>query len=85
MASNAEAVEALLRAGANLEVRAGRGLTPLHMAALLGHAEAIEALLQVGADPKELTTDGKLPFDLIKDEQLKGTDAYWKLYEARFE
>ena len=85
MASNAEAVEALLRAGANLEVRAGRGLTPLHMAALLGHAEAIEALLQVGADPKELTTDGELPFDLIKDEQLKGTDAYWKLYEARFE
>ena len=74
MASNAEAVEA----------RARRGITPLHTAALLGHAEAIEALLQVGADPKGLTSDGKLPFDLIEDEQLKGTNAYWKLYQSQF-
>ena len=85
MVSNAEAVEALLRAGANLEVRARRGMTPLHWAASAGRAEAIEALLYFGADPGEMTSDGKLPFDLIEDEQLKGTDAYWKLYEARFE
>ena len=47
---------------------------------------AIEALLQVGADAKALTTAGKLPFDLIKnDAQLKETDGYWKLNQARFE
>ena len=74
-----------LQAGADANARAGGDITPLHPAALLGHAEAIEALLQVGADPKELTSDGELPFDLLKDdEQLKKTNAYWKLYQARF-
>ena len=38
------------------------------------------------ADAKALTTAGKLPFDFIKDNtQLKKTDGYWKLYQARFE
>ena len=73
-----------LQAGADANTRAGGDITPLHTAALLGHAEAIEALLQVGADPKGLTSDGKLPFDLIEDEQLKGTNAYWKLYQSQF-
>ena len=83
---NAEAIEALAAAGANLETRNESGLTPLHRAAAFGNAEAIEALLQAGADPKALTTTGKLPFDLIKDdEQLKETDGYWKLNQARFE
>ena len=49
-------------------------------------AETIEVLLQAGADPKALTTAGKLPFYFIKDNaQLKKTDGYWKLYQARFE
>ena len=83
---NAEAIEAIAAAGANLETRNESGLTPLHRAAAFGNAEAIEALLQAGADPKALTTTGKLPFDLIKDdEQLKETDGYWKLNQARFE
>ena len=79
----AESVAALAAAGADLEARVeNNGFTPLHMAY---NAEAIEALLQVDADPKELTSDGELPFDLLKDdEQLKKTNAYWKLYQARF-
>ena len=83
---NAEAIEALIAAGANLEARSESGFTPLHEAAYFGKAETIEALLRAGADPKALTTAGKLPFDLIKDnEQLKRTDGYWKLNQARFE
>ena len=83
---NAEAIGALATAGANLEARSESGFTPLHEAAYFGKAETIEALLRAGADPKALTTAGKLPFDLIKDnEQLKRTDGYWKLNQARFE
>ena len=83
---NAEAIGALATAGANLEARDESGYTPLHWAAYFGKAETIEALLRAGADPKALTTAGKLPFDLIKDnEQLKRTDGYWKLNQARFE
>ena len=86
LAGNAEIVVALATAGANLEARSEGGLTPLHAAAARGKAEAIEALLQAGADPKALTRNGELPFDLIKDiDQIKGTDAYWKLNDARFE
>ena len=81
-----EAIGALATAGANLEARSESGFTPLHEAAYFGKAETIEALLRAGADPKALTTAGKLPFDLIKDnEQLKRTDGYWKLNQARFE
>ena len=82
----AETIGALATAGANLEARDESGYTPLHWAAYFGKAETIEALLRAGADPKALTTAGKLPFDLIKDnEQLKRTDGYWKLNQARFE
>ena len=85
-AGHTEAIEALIAAGANLEVRSELGLTSLHWAANFGDAETIEVLLQAEADAKALTTDGKLPFDFIKDNtQLKKTDGYWKLYQARFE
>ena len=78
---NAETIEVLLQAaGANLEARAEGGLTPLHWAANFGDSETIEVLLQEGADAKALTSDGELPFDLLKK-----TDGYWKLYQARFE
>ena len=83
---DAGTMEALLQAGANLEARSESGSTPLHEAASFGNAETIEVLLQEGAEAKALTTAGKLPFDLIKDnEQLKRTDGYWKLNQARFE
>ena len=75
-----------LQAGMDPEARAEGGLTPLHWAANFGDSETIEVLLQEGADAKALTSDGELPFDLLKDdEQLKKTDGYWKLYQARFE
>ena len=42
--------------------------------------------LQAGADPNARDNDGKLPFYYAEDnDQLKGTDAYWKLNDARFQ
>ena len=44
------------------------------------------ALLNVGADGTVTNEEGKTPWDLAKDnDQLKGTDAYWALNDARFE
>ena len=81
----AEVVTALLEAGANLEARDESGKTPLHPAALGGTAEAVMALLGAGADPKVRNNSDELPFDYARDnEKLQGTDAYWKLNEARF-
>ena len=82
----AETVTALLEAGADLEARNGIGSTPLHVAALTGTAEVLTALLEAGADPNARDSNGKLPFDYARDnDQLKGTDAYWKLNDARFQ
>ena len=43
-------LEALLRAGADREARAGDGNTPLLLAVYEGQAAAVEALLGAGAD-----------------------------------
>ena len=85
LGGNAEAMTVLLEAGANLEPRDESGNTPLHWAALGGNAEAVMALLGAGAHPKVRNNSDELPFDYARDnEKLQGTDAYWKLNEARF-
>ena len=80
---NAEAVTALLDAGADPNIRGEAGMTPLHGA---GTAGAVAALIEAGADPNAGDNDGKLPVDYAADnEQLKDTDGYWKLNDARFQ
>ena len=90
------AIKALLAAGASLEARDEDGNTPLHRAAKYAkgyvssdedpHAgDAIEALLDAGASPLARNAEGKTPWDLAQaNEKLKGSDAYWRLNEARF-
>ena len=79
-------VNALLKAGANVNARDKYGLTPLHRAAVLSETPAVvDALLKAGADAAARDRAGKTPFDYAKENSaLKGTDAYWRLNEARF-
>ena len=86
---------ALLDAGANVDARDEDGNTPLHWAANynidLGdnsprHAgDAIRPLLEAGANPNATNAAGRTPWDLAQEnEQLRGTDAYWRMNDARF-
>jgi len=47
------------------------GLTPLHVAASLGKARVVEVLLSLGADPRARTSDGQLPADMAKSDDLR--------------
>src|SRR5580765_2025171 len=55
--NNEEAVNLLLRAGADAKARNRYGATPLSEAVTSGSAAMVEALLKAGADPKTLTTE----------------------------
>ncbi|KXZ50826.1 hypothetical protein GPECTOR_15g512 [Gonium pectorale] len=58
---HAEAVRALLSAGANKDAVVPNGLTPLHMAASNGHMEVLRALLAVGANKEAVDMYGQTP------------------------
>ena len=96
--SRAEAragIETLIAAGANVDARDERGDTALHLAAqhsysgryYLSHADhAIEALLDAGANATARNAAGRTPWDFAQaNESLSGSDAYWRLNEARFD
>ena len=84
--ANPTVVTVLLEAGASLEARTENGSTPLHKAAVNGNPAVVITLLDAEADPKAKTTDGKTAFDLMQEnDKLKGTDAYWRLNDLRFE
>ena len=45
----------------------------------------VDTLLKAGADAGARDRIGRTPFDFAKkNSKLKGTDAYWRLNEARF-
>ncbi|WP_420011980.1 ankyrin repeat domain-containing protein [Tateyamaria sp.] len=82
----AEAIGALLNAGADLDARNEDGSTPLHQAARKGQKDVVGALLNSGADPRALDKLGRTPFDVIPDgAPLVGTSAYWRLHDARWD
>jgi ankyrin repeat protein len=58
------AVGALLKAGANVEARAGDGTTALMMAAGYGYDDIVRVLLDGGADPRARGPQGMSALDL---------------------
>ena len=86
LSGHAEAVWALVKAGADPDPRTKHGNTPLHQAAYSGHAEAIGALLKGGADPGARDDNGNTALDLIPgDSPLVGTALYRRLNDARWD
>ncbi len=90
---NPEVIAALLAAGIDPDVQDEDGDTPLHDAAgasltytELHAGEAIEVLLDAGADATIRNAADRTPWDVAQEnEALRGSDAYWRLNDARFD
>lgn len=79
---NAPVVEALVRAGADLEQTDNTGRTPLHAAAQ-SHPEVFPMLLRLGADPNARDANGKTPLDYaLVNRSLEGLPEVRQLREA---
>ncbi|KAK7473731.1 hypothetical protein BaRGS_00035006, partial [Batillaria attramentaria] len=61
---NDKAVDLLLKAGANIEAKDGRGIRALHLASRGGNEKIIQILLKYGADVSATTQDGQTPSDI---------------------
>ena len=84
---NPDTIDTLIRHGSKVNARNENGKPPLHWAAEHNeNLDIIDALLDGGADATLKDGDGKTAFDLIdEDSPLHGTDAYWRLNDARLE
>ena len=80
-------IEALLKAGADIEARANTGLTPLMLAATGNfNPKIIETLLKADANAKAKDKEEKTAFDYAKEnEKIYKTKAYWNLNDAQYE
>jgi ankyrin repeat protein len=59
--SNAEIIKVLIEMGADVNVIESNGLTPLHMAVIVGDVEIVEALASGGADVDAVEYNGCTP------------------------
>ena len=85
-----EAIEALLKVGADVEARDSHDWTPLMEAASARWNEnpevIVEMLLKAGANAKTKDKKGKTAADHAKDnEKIYKTKVYWKLNQAQYE
>ncbi len=64
-----EAVEILVRNGANLNATDYAGNTPLHIAAEMGYREIVQILCSNGADTTLKTLEGKTAADIAKEKR----------------
>jgi uncharacterized protein len=76
----------LIDAEANLEASFGEGVTALSLAAAVNREpDVLHMLLDAGADGTARDKDGRTAFDWASENTaLRGTDAYWRLNDARF-
>ena len=61
---NIEAVKQHLAAGADVNVKDARGMTPLHLATSNGQKEIVEPLIAAGADVNAKMNNGMTPLDV---------------------
>jgi ankyrin repeat protein len=66
-----KAMKKALREGANVNVIAARGWTPLHWTAVHGYKECSSELLKAGADPNIATRNDKTPLDWARSMEHK--------------
>jgi ankyrin repeat protein len=57
--NDAQLVDRLIRAGADVKAANRYGITPLYLAGVNGNAAIIEKLLNAGADPNAVSTEGE--------------------------
>ena len=78
-------INALVEAGADVNVKNGAGSTPLHWAALNAHKAAVLALLSKGASPVAVNDADNTPFDEAKGRGHAGiADIIKHLIEKKF-
>jgi ankyrin repeat protein len=71
-AGHKDVVDALFAEGAEVNTVNDVGDTPLHQAVWRGHKDVVQALLQRGADSQVKNKDGKMAYDLARDDEIKG-------------
>ena len=83
-ASDLANVNLCLEAGADVNARTEKGVTPLQLAATYNKNLAIIAsLLDAGAAANVRDSVGMLPFDRAQNNPaILGSDAYWRLNDA---
>jgi ankyrin repeat protein len=67
--SSVDLAKSLLAAGADVNAKSKKGVTPLMIAAAHDNPPLISLFLQHGADPNIKTPDGKTALDIAKDNQ----------------
>ena len=79
---NTQVIEALVRAGADLEQAHESGRTPLHAAAQT-HPAVFPLLLRLGADPNVRDANGKTPMDYaLENRSLEGLPEVRRIRES---
>ena len=86
--NNSEKVKLLLQSRANIEASNADGWTSLMYASIGRNEEILHVLLDHGALSQRVLLDSseRNAWDLIQSNQdLKGTHAYWRLNDLRFQ